>query len=129
MVSTSAWHAAGGGFDSRTRYVSLLGVNTWLSTLEIVYLELCLSEETLKAVGPFYLVSMPGEVKYPTQGVNRQIPVVDSTPLSTTPVLAQRWAVWSIGAYITKNYGLRVRVGSIKLAILSCELLSYADPI
>ena len=26
----------------------------------------CLSEETLKAVGPFYLVSMPGEVKYPT---------------------------------------------------------------
>ena len=29
-----------------------------------------LSEETLKAVGPFYLVSMPGEVKDPTQGVN-----------------------------------------------------------
>ena len=26
----------------------------------------CLSEETLKAVGPFYLVSMPGEVKNPT---------------------------------------------------------------
>ena len=25
---------------------------------------LCLSDETLKAVGPFYLVSMPGEVKY-----------------------------------------------------------------
>ena len=31
---------------------------------------LCLSEETLKAVGHFYLVSMPEEVKYPTQGVN-----------------------------------------------------------
>ena len=31
---------------------------------------LCLSEETLKAVGHFYLVSMPGEVKDPTQGVN-----------------------------------------------------------
>ena len=31
---------------------------------------LCLSEETLKAGGPFYLVSMPGEVKNPTQGVN-----------------------------------------------------------
>ena len=30
----------------------------------------CLSEETLKADGPFYLVSMPGEVKDPTQGVN-----------------------------------------------------------
>ena len=31
-------------------------------------LRLCqrLSEETLKAVGPFYLVSMPGEVKDPT---------------------------------------------------------------
>ena len=27
-----------------------------------------LSEETLKAVGPFYLVSMPGEVKDPIQG-------------------------------------------------------------
>ena len=31
---------------------------------------LCLFEETLKAGGPFYLVSMPGEVNYPTQGVN-----------------------------------------------------------
>ena len=31
---------------------------------------LCLSEETLKAGGPFYLVSMPGEVKDATQGVN-----------------------------------------------------------
>ena len=30
----------------------------------------CLSEETIKAVGPFYLVSMPGEVNDPTQGVN-----------------------------------------------------------
>ena len=26
----------------------------------------CLSDETLKAVGPFNLVDMPGEVKYPT---------------------------------------------------------------
>ena len=31
---------------------------------------LCLSEATLKAGGPFCLVSMPGEVKDPTQGVN-----------------------------------------------------------
>ena len=31
---------------------------------------LCLSEENLKDGGPFYLVSMPGEVKVPTQGVN-----------------------------------------------------------
>ena len=29
-----------------------------------------LSEETPKAGGPFYLVSMPGEVKGPTQVVN-----------------------------------------------------------
>ena len=34
------------------------------------YICLCLSEETLKAGGPFYLVSMPGEVKDLTQGVN-----------------------------------------------------------
>ena len=26
----------------------------------------CISNDTLKAVGPFYLVSMPGEVKDPT---------------------------------------------------------------
>ena len=38
MVSTSASQAAGQGFDSGTRHVSLLGVKTWLSTLEIVYL-------------------------------------------------------------------------------------------
>ena len=31
---------------------------------------LCLSEETLKAGGPFYLVSIPGKVKNPTQWVN-----------------------------------------------------------
>ena len=30
----------------------------------------CLSENTLKAGGPFCLVSMLGEVKDPTQGVN-----------------------------------------------------------
>ena len=37
-------------------------------TLAIQFTPLCqyLSEETLKAVGPFYLVSMPGEVKDPT---------------------------------------------------------------
>ena len=31
---------------------------------------LCLSEEKLRVGGPFYLVSMPGELKDPTQGVN-----------------------------------------------------------
>ena len=38
VVSTFAWHAAGRWFDSRIRHVSLLGVKTWLSKLEIVYL-------------------------------------------------------------------------------------------
>jgi len=42
-----------------------------------VHICLCLSENTLKAGGPFYLVSMPGEVKDHTQGVNVQH-VVDS---------------------------------------------------
>ena len=37
VVSTSAWHASGWWFDSRTRHVPLLGVKTWLST-GIVYL-------------------------------------------------------------------------------------------
>ena len=36
VVSTSVWHAAGRRFDSRTRHVSLLGVKTWLSTLDTV---------------------------------------------------------------------------------------------
>ena len=65
VVSMSAWHAAGrGSIPARTRNV-IFGVKTWLSTLETVYL--CVfSEETLKAVGPFYLVYMPGGVKFPT---------------------------------------------------------------
>ena len=39
--------------------------NLRFGTLAIPFTPLC-SEETLKAVGPFYLVSMPGEVKDPT---------------------------------------------------------------
>ena len=58
VVSTSAWHAAGRRFDSWIKCKNLaLNIRDCLS--------LCLSEETLKAVGPFYLVSMPGEVKDP----------------------------------------------------------------
>ena len=30
----------------------------------------CLSDEALSVVGPFYMMSMPGDVKYPTQVVN-----------------------------------------------------------
>ena len=43
-----------------------------VETLTISFTPLCqcLSDKTLKAVGPFYLVSMPVEVKDPTQSVN-----------------------------------------------------------
>ena len=41
-----------------------------LRQFRLPHICLCLSEETLNAGGPFYLVSMPGEVKDPTQGVN-----------------------------------------------------------
>ena len=46
--------------------MTLLGVKTCIRDC----VSLCISDETLKAVGPFYLVSMPGEVKYLTHGVN-----------------------------------------------------------
>ena len=45
----------------------------------------CLSDETLKAVGPFYLVSMPGDVKYPTSPQLECVTVVDSTSHSKSP--------------------------------------------
>ena len=51
------------GFAPRTRNI-IRCKNLALYIRDCVYL--CLSDETLKAVGPFYLVSMPGEVKYPT---------------------------------------------------------------
>ena len=41
-----------------------------LRQFRLPHICLCLSEEKLKAGGSFYLVSMPGEVKDPTQGVN-----------------------------------------------------------
>ena len=68
VVNTPAWHAGDLGLiPGPADYI--LGVKTWLSTLQIVYL--CVSRmRQLKAVGPFYLMSMPGEVKYPTLGKN-----------------------------------------------------------
>ena len=57
-----------GMFHYSTSFI-IRSKNLALNIRDCLYL--CLSEETLKAVGPFYLVSMPGEVKYPTQGVNR----------------------------------------------------------
>ena len=59
MVRVCDWQLSDRGFES-----------CWgrLETLAIYFTPLCqcLSEETLKVVGPFYLVSMPGEVKDPT---------------------------------------------------------------
>ena len=60
-----AYYAAGRGSIPGPGARALLGVKIWLSTLEIVYL-CVLSDETVKAIGPFYRVSMPGEVKDPT---------------------------------------------------------------
>ena len=55
VVRASDWQSSGRGFESH-----------WgrLKTLAISFTPLCqcLSEETLKAVGTFYLVSMPEEV-------------------------------------------------------------------
>ena len=61
VVRARDWQSSGRGFESH-----------WdsLETLAISFTSLyqCLSDETLKAVGPFYLVPMPGEVKDPTRG-------------------------------------------------------------
>ena len=89
-----------GGFDPRTRSI-IRCRNLALCIRDCV--SLCLSDETLTPVGPFYLVSMPGEVKDPTsmhwkcvtcRGLH--ILAQRRTTLSITPVLAQRWAIWSI---------------------------------
>ena len=60
----------------------MIGVQNHLRRFEawatsFTLLCLGLSEKTVKAVGPFYLVPMPGEGKDPTQG-NGKIPAVDS---------------------------------------------------
>ena len=38
------------------------------SAISFISLYLCHTDETLQAVGPFYLGYMAGEVKYPAQG-------------------------------------------------------------
>ena len=55
------WRPGGPGFLILLRQLRF-------GTLAIPFIPLCQSrsDETLKAVGPFYLVSMPGEVKDPT---------------------------------------------------------------
>ncbi len=65
MVSPSACHAADpGSIPGQGMFFVIRCKNLALNITDC--LSLCLLEETLKAVGPFYLVSMPGEVKDPT---------------------------------------------------------------
>ena len=69
VVSTPAWHAAShGSIPARTSRNVIFRCNNLARYIRDC-VSLCLSDETLKAVGPFYLVSTPGEVKDPTQGV------------------------------------------------------------
>ena len=55
-----------GGSRPDREYDIIRGKNLALYIRDCVYL--CLSEETLKADGPLYLVSMPGEVNIPHRG-------------------------------------------------------------
>ena len=67
VVSAPAWHAGGRGSilcSDQTCYIRCENVALYIRDC----VSLCLSDEILKAVGPFYLVSMPGEVKSPTRG-------------------------------------------------------------
>ena len=72
VVSTSAWPR------SRVRYPDQGQACYHLSFIYIrcknlalnLFISVSFGDTWLKSVGPFYLVSMPGEVKYPTQGVN-----------------------------------------------------------
>ena len=49
--------------ERRTDDRAVLGSNPTGASSKLRQFLLCLSEETLTSVGPFYLVSMPGEVK------------------------------------------------------------------
>ena len=67
VVSTPAYHAADRG--SKLRIPLGPGVIIMCKNLALYIrdcVSVCLSDETLKAIGPYLLVSMPGEVNYPT---------------------------------------------------------------
>ena len=66
VVSTPAWHAGDLGSIPGRGMLNFRFKNLALNIGHCV--SLCLLEETPKAVGPFYLVSMSGEVKDPTRG-------------------------------------------------------------
>ena len=58
----------------RANFVASTSLNVRQNDSGSVVVGMSLSDETLKAAGPFYLVSMPEEVKDPTRGncVNRR---------------------------------------------------------
>ena len=64
VVITPAWHAGDLGSIPGPGMLYFRCKKLALNIRDCV--SLCLSDETLKAVGRFYLVSMPGEVKYHT---------------------------------------------------------------
>ena len=72
------WRPDGRGFESHCG--NLFASELWQFRLPR-FANWCLSEETLKAVGPFYLVSMPGEPTSPYWNVFTT--VVDSIAHST----------------------------------------------
>ena len=63
VVRACDWQSSGRGFEFCWGRLEILAIS-------FTPLCQCVSEETLKDVGPFYLVAMPGEVTDPTQGVN-----------------------------------------------------------
>ena len=75
------WRPGGPWLESRCGNLIRFG------TLVIPFTPLgqCLSEETLKAVGPFYWVSIPGEVKDPTSLHWKCVTAVVSTTHSYPP--------------------------------------------
>ena len=84
------------GFDALTGdgtiLCRILGVKTWLSTLGMVYVSFGWDTKSCwSLLSRSWCLPGPGEVKDPKQWVNQMC------NLSwTTPVLAQKWAVWCI---------------------------------
>ena len=77
-------------------FESHIGKTFLVGTLAIPFTPLCqcLSDETVNAVGPFYLVSisMPGEVKVPPVHTGIcNVTVVDSPPTLNPPEVRLSW--------------------------------------
>ena len=65
VVRARDWRSGGRGFESHSA-----AWKVWEFPLAQFACSVIRTRSTLKAVGPFYLVSTPGEVKDPTEGVN-----------------------------------------------------------